>query len=649
MSLKYKILYINASTGKFRVEESENDVLGPLDAGIKLHLDIYESYKYDVYDSHNVLLVGKGVFAGSMFYGSHRLIAVFRSPLTRGLHVSAVGGAAYSFMRTGVDAICIEGKSELPSLIFVKGDQNGKVDVNIITLEERKLWDIYTGYKNFKGTEALAYYIIDNYWDFIGENRARMILVGPAAAKTSLAGLYAPSLDYNQRRILVEDWAARGGGGSVLLRSHGIAGIIGGGQYQPRFPLKDISKFIVADSIIAEVLDSSYIESLRLSTNKYHYAHEYRAGGTFGSNYPHYQDKVPLFNWKMIYLSKEERKKLFNILMEYFHKPFKKEAIDTGNWFTCGEPCPVKCKKVRQGKHVDYEPYHGAGPMIGVFDIYEADRVIREIDSAGLDAIETGNILGWIFELLEKDLLKPEEVGIDAKPYFDPQNYDVKYSKHNAQLAVKLINEIIRGDNSILGLVMDNGLRAAAKKLDEMFKDRIEQQNIRFEDVAVYVPYGENGHITPNYYWTPGMIAPLYVLGRYWTYYANVFSDPELFASVALDRAVKEYAMDNAGWCRFHRRLAEGLLSKLYREVYGLNIDPFEHAKKYYKLLVEYQRKANALPTFWDSKRLLELMKSAACEFESEEWCKQFTSNLEKSAKEWWSRFTKKVEELLAI
>jgi len=57
--------------------------LGLLDAGIKLHLDIYESYKYNVYDSHNVLLVGKGVFAGSIFYGSHRLIAVFRSPLTR--------------------------------------------------------------------------------------------------------------------------------------------------------------------------------------------------------------------------------------------------------------------------------------------------------------------------------------------------------------------------------------------------------------------------------------------------------------------------------------------------------------------------------------------------------------------------------------
>ncbi len=61
-------------------------------------------------------LLGKGVFAGSIFYGSHRLIAVFRSPLTRGLHVSAVGGAAYSFMRTGVDAICMESKSELPSL-----------------------------------------------------------------------------------------------------------------------------------------------------------------------------------------------------------------------------------------------------------------------------------------------------------------------------------------------------------------------------------------------------------------------------------------------------------------------------------------------------------------------------------------------------
>lgn len=69
-------------------------------------------------------------------------------------------------------------------------------------------------------------------------------------------------------------------------------------------------------------------------------------------------------------------------------------------------------------------------------------------------------------------------MGIDAKPYFDPQNYDVKYSKHNAQLAVKLVNKIIQGNNSILKLITNNGLRAAAKKLDEMFKDRVEKISV---------------------------------------------------------------------------------------------------------------------------------------------------------------------------
>jgi glyceraldehyde-3-phosphate dehydrogenase (ferredoxin) len=649
VSIEYKTLQIDVSTGRFKVEDLGKDVIGPIDVGIKLHLDIYKSYEKEIYDSHNIVLIGRGVFAGGALYGTHRLIAVFRSPLTRGLHVSAVGGAAYSFMRTGIEAFYIKGKANVPSLVFIKGDEKGEVTVDFVAIDEKKLKDIYTDYKGFKGTKALTYYIMDNYWDFISENRARMILVGPAAIKTSLAGLCVPSIDYINRKIFLEDWAARGGGGSVLFRAHGVIGIVGGGLYQPKFPLKDVSSFLVVDGIVNEVLGESYIEVLRKATEKYHYVHEYRAGGTFGSNYPYYQDKIPLFTWKMIYLSKNERKKLFDLVIKHFHEPFRKEAIDTGNWFTCGEPCPVKCKKVRKGKHADYEPYNGAGPMIGVLNIYDADKVIEEIDLTGLDAIETGNILGWLFELLEKGLLKPEELGIEEKPYFDPRNYDLKYSSHNAQLAVKIIKTLVYGNNDILSLIANNGIRAASKKLDEIFEKRVKEVGIRFEDLAMYAPYGKQGHITPNYYWTPGMIVPLFILGRYWTYYANVFSDPETYASVALDTAIREYAMDNAGWCRFHRRWAEEMLAKLYREIYGVNIDPLEHARKYYKLLAEYQRKANALPTFWDGKRMMEMLKAASCEFDSEKWCKDFRENLEKTAKEWWIRFTKKLGELLDI
>jgi len=110
-----------------------------------------------------------------------------------------------------------------------------------------------------------------------------------------------------------------------------------------------------------------------------------------------------------------------------------------------------------------------------------------------------------------------------------------------------------------------------------------------FRDLVVYVAYGSNGYMTPNLYWAPGMVAPMYVLGRYWTNYTPTFMSPEDFAKSSLDRAIMEAMIDDAGLCRFHRGWAEPVLDKLYAEITGMQPN-----KDLYREFAEYSIRANA-------------------------------------------------------
>jgi glyceraldehyde-3-phosphate ferredoxin oxidoreductase (EC 1.2.7.6) len=91
------------------------------------------------------------------------------------------------------------------------------------------------------------------------------------------------------------------------------------------------------------------------------------------------------------------------------------------------------------------------------------------------------------------------------------------------------------------------GIRKAAKALEAKYADRVAKVGVRFRDLAVYVAYGDEGYMTPNFYWAPGMVAPMYVQGKYWTNYNPTFMPPEEFAKTAYDRAVMESLVEDAG------------------------------------------------------------------------------------------------------
>ncbi|MGC9112221.1 aldehyde ferredoxin oxidoreductase N-terminal domain-containing protein [Acidilobus sp.] len=646
--MEFKVLYIDATKRSYKIESVNNpELFGIVDLGLQVHLDM-KSYNVDPLDPANPLVLGIGPFAGGAVVGSHRIVAVFKSPESRGLHVSEMGGAGYSFFRTGLDALVITGRSERPLLIRVIGSSNGEVSVSFSDLSFDELNKIYSNYAGLSGTKALTKYVVDMDRDLIVKNHARVAVVGPGAYKTPFAGIFSYVLDDKGNLTEVSDSASRGGGGSVMAQAHNVVAITFGGTYKR--PNPNLSNVQILNKIAQEVYKKPFSQALLDKTTKYRFDPASKTGGTFGENYPHYKELVPMLNYNHVYLSRGLRLELHGKIMDYFWRPFQDEVFDGGKLTpaskNCGEPCPVVCKKIFNKVKIDYEPAHGVGPISGIFDIKKSAELVDLVDNLGLDAIEAGHFVGWIFDLIDKGLLNPEDVGLDRKPVMDPKLQGPEASKVNAELARKLLINLVSDDTTkVLKIVGSMGLRAAAKELDNLYSDRVAKSGVKFEDLLVYAAFGKSGYFTPNFYWSPGVLAPLFVLGKYWTDYSPAFREPEDYASAALRRAVMELLIANAGFCRFHRGWAEEALTGLYKEMLGAELDVYKHGLLTYKRIAEYQAKSEATPEPWESRKVMDAIASLAAETGVHGW-EDAMYHTEKMA-EWWNRFYKKLQEEL--
>ncbi|MCE4607427.1 MAG: glyceraldehyde-3-phosphate:ferredoxin oxidoreductase [Caldisphaeraceae archaeon] len=648
MRLKY--LDLDVEGGSFEIKEVDSEeVYGIIDFGLKMHYD-KRTYDLDPLDPGNLMVLGIGPFAGGIVIGSHRIVFIFKSPISMGLHVSELGGAGYAFYKTGLDAMVIRGRSTQPSIIKVFSGSDGGHDITIEHLDERELWEIYKGYGTYKGTRALTQHVISKEKDKIIRNKARVLVVGPGSFKTRFGGIFSYVLDERTAEITpVSDSASRGGGGSVLARAHNVVAIVVGGQAK-----KDNAKIMdikVMNQISQEVYKGSYTSTLLERTVKYRFDPKTKTGGTFGVNYIHYKDLVPSIAYNTIYYSRSVRLMLHDKIIESYWKPFEDEVFNGGKLTSasknCGEPCPVSCKKIYKGTKIDYEPAHGVGPINGVITIDDSARLVTLLDDMGLDAIETGHITSWLFDLLQKGLLDLKDLGLEKNPTLDPEEISVETSKVNAEVLEKIIYGMVYNDenNTILRSIAEKGARQAAKELTKIYEDRVRNKKRRFEDLLVYAPFGKEGYMTPNYYWSPGVLAPLYILGKYWTDYSPSFKEPEDYASISIKRAASEYIVSNAGFCRFHRGWAEEMISRMYKSIFGVEVDPLKHGLKMYKAIAEYQLKSGAEPVFWESRKVIDIIASIAAEAGTPNW-EDAMYHIEKM-REWWSRFYKKVKDTI--
>ncbi|MBP7553549.1 MAG: aldehyde ferredoxin oxidoreductase [Spirochaetes bacterium] len=563
-----KVLFLDASTGFYKVKRYKiGDYFGPVDLGVHLS---------DNYGSTNI---GTGLFAGSIFPGSNRLIFSGYSPCWRGFYISSMGGAGLVFDNLGINMLSIIGKASVPSVMYLNRIHGEEIEVEIEPVDVKKIWS-----SGRKGIYSLTDFMYEKYGSRY-ENDPRILAIGPASASTDMGGVCSVPI-INKKITYTDTWAGRGGFGTKLYKDCGIVAIIYGGTFID----EDFRDRKVADEWFENKYKQKLVAKDFESTKKYRFDPKFGTGGTFGVNFATLKGKIIAFNYKSIYNTEDERLSMNEkLITAHYLKQFNEETIANKQQNNCGEPCSAMCKKMNGEYKKDYEPYQTMGPLCGVFDQRAAEKLNHYCDANGFDAISLGGVLSWMMELLDENILTKEELGVSGKPKFDIENFDVvNDSMKNADLGIELIDAILE-KKGIINL--SEGIRKWARKIHR-------EKGVKIVDKMVFTAFGRKGWMVPNQYWTPGALAPMAIMGKYYMYYGGDFVEPRKLGRLCADRLKNELILDNAGVCRFHRGWAEEMLPDIMESVYGMK-DKYLASVSYTASRIN-SRNASV---FWESER----------------------------------------------
>ncbi|MBL8968442.1 MAG: hypothetical protein JNG85_15670, partial [Spirochaetaceae bacterium] len=470
------------------------------------------------------------------------------------------------------------------------------------------------------------------------ESDYRALAVGPAAEATDFGAiLSAPVKD--GRASDVDTWAGRGGLGSKMLQDHGIAAVVYGGTVID----EDFRDRKVAD----DWFEGKYKQKLAVkdfeATTKYRFDPKFETGGTFGVNYATMGGRLLAFNYRTISWSEEERKALHErLVVGHYLKQFNAETIATKSQATCGEPCAAVCKKLRGEFKKDYEPYQALGPLCGVFDQRAAERLNRASDSAGFDAISLGGVLAWLMDCLDRGELEPADLGATRKPRWATEGFDpVADSAHNAALAEEIVGGIL-GKRGLLDL--SEGPRKWARRVRR-------ERGVRILDRFTHTANGRKGWMVPNQYWTPGALAPMAIMGKYYMHYGADFLPPRELGRACAERLKKELAMDNAGLCRFHRAWGEEMMAEAVGAIYGLKAEYLEAVS-----VAASRINSRNAAVYWESLADVDLVRTFLLRRRDVEkdtspelarWIAAFEADPAEAALEFWFETRKGIDESL--
>ncbi|MFQ3547526.1 MAG: aldehyde ferredoxin oxidoreductase C-terminal domain-containing protein [Termitinemataceae bacterium] len=621
MEHSQKVLFIDAASGFYKLKHYPLDTyMGPVDLGLHLAGKYWS------------LNIGTGLFAGSILPGSNRLIVNGFSPCWRGFYISSMGGAALVFDNLGINMISIINKATSPSILYLNRNHGEEVEVELIPVNVHEIW---------KQGRTGAYSMMDYALELCGpryQGEYRALAVGPAALACDFAGILSAPVK-NGRASSADTWAGRGGFGSKLLSDHGIAAIIYGGTVVD----DDFRDRSVADAWFEEKYKQKLMVKDFEATTKYRFDPKFETGGTLGVNYATIGGRIIAFNYRTVQWTEDERLRLHqDFVVNHYLRQFNEETIKTKSQSTCGEPCTAVCKKTRDDFKKDYEPYQTMGPLCGIFDQRAAEQLNKKADSAGFDAISIGGVLAWLMDCLDTGKLSPEELGVNRLPRWDRTTFDVVAdSMHNAELGCELIDSILQKRGK---LDFSEGVRKWGRRIRR-------EKNVRILDSLVYTAHGRKGWMVPNQYWTPGVLAPMAIMGKYYMHYSNEFYPPRKLGQICAERMKKELIMDNAGVCRFHRLWAEEMLPQVFEEVY-------KKGELYKQLISVAASRINSrnASVFWESEQNIQFVHSflerqisveGSKDPELLSWAEAFRQNPHEAALNYWFEVRKGIDESL--
>ena len=109
--------------------------------------------------------------------------------------------------------------------------------------------------------------------------------------------------------------------------------------------------------------------------------------------------------------------------------------------------------------------------------------------------------------------------------------------------------------------------------------------------------------MVPNQYWTPGVLSPMPIMGKYYMYYGPDFIEPRELGRNSAKRLSGELILDNIGICRFHRKWAEEMMPEVMDSLYGLK-------EQYLKSINNTANRIGGRNSsiFWESQRNIDMI-----------------------------------------
>lgn len=621
MEMFQRVLLVDPATGFYKTKKYGFDrYFGPVDLGIHLA------------EEHRSLNFGVGMFAGSIFPGSNRLIVTGFSPCWQGYYISSMGGAGLVFDNLGINMLSLVGKAPVPSVLCLNRNHGEEIEVEVVPVPVEDIW---------RAGRTGVYSLTDTvYARFASRysNDPRILVTGPAAMHTDMGGIMSVPISKGKISV-VDTWAGRGGFGSAMVQNHGIVAIIYGGTMVN----EDFRDHKVADEWFRNKYNLRLMQKDLEATTKYRYDEKLQTGGTFGVNYATLGGKILAFNYRTIFWPEEERTALQqNLVVNHYLKQFNEETITTRQQFTCGEPCAAVCKKMNGSFKKDYEPYQTMGPLCGIFDQRAAEKLNHHCDAMGFDAISGGGVLAWLMDLLDAKLLTCAELGVTRLPRWEVTGFDViNDSMHNAELGCELIDAILER----------RGLLDFREGVRKWSRIHSRAKGTALHDRLVYTAFSRRGWMVPNQYWVAGVLAPMSIMGKYYMIYSNDFIPPRTLGKMCAERMKKELILDNLGTCRFHRGWAEEMLPEAVDSLYGSK----ERFLRAIDVLASRLNSRNS-PIFWESKSNIDylhtfLKRKQEIDKEQDprlgEWLEKFDRDSTEAAREFWYETLKGIDESL--
>mgnify|MGYP001825449639 CR=1 FL=1 len=301
------------------------------------------------------------------------------------------------------------------------------------------------------------------------------------------------------------------------------------------------------------------------------------------------------------------------------------------------------CKKMHGPFKKVYEPYQTMGPLCGVFDQRAAEKLNHHADTLGFDAISIGGVLSWLMECLSEGILSAEELGVSETPVMSPRGFStVSDSMHNAEIGIALMDGII-ARRGVLDL-LPGGPRKLAREMA-----RTKGRGIL--DRLVCSASARTGWMVPNQYWTPGVLSPMPIAGKYYMYYGDEFVPPRELGRRNAERMKQELILDNTGFCRFHRAWAEemvpDIVETLWQKKAGFLASTFRAASRI--------NSRNAA-VYWEGERNEDFIHTSLRRMREVDgngdrkllkWVDAFAKNKNETALEFWFEIQKGIHESL--